>query len=131
MLRIDVTERMTDAKWFTREEVLAVLNHKSGTNFSRRDYKTLADKEDNRPNGAASNEGGAALAHSDPSMQAKVVEEKAKEANAAAAKDDRNDEPPFRVPPMTAIAGVLIRHWAEDALGAGANAPPAVPKGNL
>jgi NAD+ diphosphatase len=28
-----------------------------------------------------------------------------------------DDDPPFRVPPLTAIAGVLIRDWAEGKIG--------------
>ena len=55
----------SDARWFTREEILAVLNHPQGTNLGPID--TSQPGEDN---------------------------------------------PPFRVPPKTAIAGVLISDWA-------------------
>jgi NAD+ diphosphatase len=27
------------------------------------------------------------------------------------------DDPPFRVPPLTAVAGVLIKDWAEGRIG--------------
>ena len=54
-----------DVRWFTREEILAVLDHPQGTYFN--------------PTG-----------NSQP---------------------DEN-EPPFRIPPKTAIAGVLISDWA-------------------
>lgn len=35
------------------------------------------------------------------------------------------DEPPFRIPPTTAIAGMLIRDWAERKIGF-----PPIEKGN-
>jgi NAD+ diphosphatase len=54
-----------DARWFTREEILAVLDHPEGTNFSFANTSTPG-----------------------------------------------KDDPPFRVPPKTAIAGVLISDWA-------------------
>lgn len=54
-----------DARWFTREEIIAVLEHPEGTNFS--------------PNSISKS---------------------------------GKDDPPFRVPPKTAIAGVLISDWA-------------------
>jgi len=38
------------------------------------------------------------------------------------------DEPPFRLPPVTAIAGVLIRDWAEEQIGFPRE---EVQKGNL
>jgi len=55
----------SDARWFTREEILAVLNHPQGTYIS--------------PAGT-----------SQPGER----------------------DPPFRLPPKTAIAGVLISGWA-------------------
>ncbi|KAG1753336.1 NUDIX hydrolase domain-like protein [Suillus lakei] len=54
-IRTDLDNELEDARWYTREEVLAVLRHSSGT----------------------------------------------------------RDEPPFKMPAPTAIAGVLIQHWAE------------------
>jgi NAD+ diphosphatase len=38
------------------------------------------------------------------------------------------EEPPFRVPPMTAIAGALIRHWAEGKMQGNSG---IAKKGNL
>jgi len=55
----------SDARWFTREEILTVLNHPQGTNFSPIDTSQPGEHD-----------------------------------------------PPFRVPPKTAIAGVLILDWA-------------------
>jgi NAD+ diphosphatase len=68
-----------------------------------------------------SQQSAAALAHSDPSITAsanvKTTEPRGKISD--------DEEPPFRVPPMTAIAGVLIRHWAEGKMQA------TLQKGNL
>lgn len=58
------TTLSSDARWFTREEIITVLNHPDGTNF----------------NSASTSPG--------------------------------KDDPPFRVPSKTAIAGVLISDWA-------------------
>ena len=54
-----------DARWFTREEILAVLNHSQGANLGPIDTPQPGEQD-----------------------------------------------PPFRVPPKTAIAGVLISDWA-------------------
>ena len=66
-------------------------------------------------------QGAAALAHSDPSITAKE--------GAAGAKVLVNEPgaPSFRVPPVTAIAGVLIKQWAEGTIQANA----VLQKGNL
>jgi NAD+ diphosphatase len=60
-IRVDLDNELADARWFTREEVLAVLNHNTSVQTEK----------------------------------------------------DLVDEPPFKMPPATAIAGVLIRDWAE------------------
>ncbi|KAF8609633.1 hypothetical protein BDV93DRAFT_431821 [Ceratobasidium sp. AG-I] len=75
-----------DAKWFTREEVLAVLAHPDGTNIRRREYKNFDEAQDHsaKPTGA----GGP----SEPPASEGL--------------------PAFRVPPASAIAGVLISQWA-------------------
>jgi NAD+ diphosphatase len=79
-----------DARWYTREEVLAVIRHASGTRFSRSDYKKIAEIQDGPDNNPA------------PAKS----QEQPVEVNT-------NDEPPFKIPAPTAIAGVLIQHWAE------------------
>jgi len=126
-IRTDLDNELEDARWYTREEVLAVLRHRSGTDFSRRDYKAMAAIQDGPDANSDANKaqaGIAALAHSDPSIMAK---------EAAMAKPqeqvDKGDEPPFRMPPLTAIAGVLIQHWAEGKILGNANLLPT--KGNL
>jgi NAD+ diphosphatase len=76
----------TEARWFTREEVLAVLAHPDGTNLSKR-----------HPGG-----GSGAFANADPTIKHH------------ARKDSRQEDGalPFVVPPKSAIAGVLISEWA-------------------
>ncbi|EKM81168.1 hypothetical protein AGABI1DRAFT_112859 [Agaricus bisporus var. burnettii JB137-S8] len=82
-IRVDLDNELVDARWFTREEVLAVLNHTSFRSNKELSESFGDDKGD------------------DPK---KVLAEQA----AVTA-----DEPPFKMPPATAIAGVLIRDWAE------------------
>ncbi|KAJ7072759.1 NUDIX hydrolase domain-like protein [Mycena amicta] len=74
-IRTDLDNELVDARWYTRAEVLTVLNHK------------LKEATEG-PSDADS----AALAKEEPAPPA--------------------DDPPFRVPPTSAIAGVLIRDWA-------------------
>jgi NAD+ diphosphatase len=93
-----------DAKWFTREEVLAVLEHKEGTNFTSSDYKQIASIDERVNVGASVGDalgGDAAVQDGDSQIR-----------SAAALAADGKDEPAFRVPPRTAIAGVLISDWA-------------------
>lgn len=92
-----------DARWFTREEVLAVLEHKEGTNFSKSDYRRIASI-DERVNVKASV--GDALGGD------AAVQDGDSQIRNAALVGDGNDEPAFRVPPRTAIGGVLISDWA-------------------
>lgn len=108
-----------DAQWFTREQILAILSHPDGTNIAKRDYKVLNEIQDGPAAEQAKQdqEGAAALAHSDPSIAAKEVKVLVEEPGA----------PSFRVPPVTAIAGVLIRQWAEGTIQANA----VLQKGNL
>jgi len=99
-IRTDLDKELEDARWYTREEVLTVLQHKEGTNFSRNDYKQLTKELDERVNVKLSGSdplSGDAAAH-DPISQPQ-------DAHGV-------NEPPFRVPPRTAIAGVLISDWA-------------------
>ncbi|KAJ7582815.1 NUDIX hydrolase domain-like protein [Mycena floridula] len=81
-VRLDLDNELADAQWYTRAQVLEVLNHPDGTNISGRELKKLGDLEGT------------------------------KGVNVDAITKNKN-EPAFRVPPTTAIAGVLIRDWAE------------------
>lgn len=92
-----------DAKWYTREEVLAVLQHSEGTNFTRSDYQQIAKNIEERVNVQVTGGdplGGDAAVH-DSSLRV-----------APAPVVFGPNEPPFRVPPRTAIGGVLISDWA-------------------
>ena len=94
-----------DAKWYTREEVLAVLEHKEGTKFTRSDYKQMTRSIDERVN--------VKVAVGDPlGGDAAVQDGDSQIRNAVGFVADGNDEPAFRVPPRTAIGGVLISDWA-------------------
>ena len=76
-----------------------MLAHKLGTTITRQEHKKFDADEDSKD------------AHKDASVV-------------------NQDEPPaFRVPPLTAIAGVLIRDWADGKIGAGGWV--ALQRGNL
>ncbi|KAG8754220.1 NADH pyrophosphatase [Ceratobasidium sp. 428] len=83
-IRTDLDNELEDARWFTREEVLAVLAHPEGTNIRRREYKNFDEAQDQSTKAAATG--------SEPQTS--------------------SDLPAFRVPPKSAIAGVLISQWA-------------------
>ncbi|KAF7362325.1 hypothetical protein MVEN_00579100 [Mycena venus] len=103
-IRLDLDNELVDARWYTRAEILDVLNHKLGTKILASDQKRFAEAADQ-------------AAHESVSPEVKPAQPVA-------------DEPPFRVPPTTAIAGVLIREWAYKKI----QFPPAaaaVQKGNL
>ncbi|CEL57694.1 hypothetical protein RSOLAG1IB_02438 [Rhizoctonia solani AG-1 IB] len=106
-IRTDLDNELEDAKWFTREEVLSVLAHPDGTNIRRREHKNSDEAQD----------------HS------------AKPATAADSVDPRpvKDQPPFRVPPPSAIAGVLISQWAKgEVLGLSSSESGVTPlKGKI
>ncbi|KDQ28273.1 hypothetical protein PLEOSDRAFT_28295, partial [Pleurotus ostreatus PC15] len=74
------------ARWYTRDEIIAVFNHPTGTGLTARDNKAINDRIDNRDNRA-------------PAANPEV-------------NPPSGNEPPFKMPPETAIAGVLIRDWA-------------------
>lgn len=61
---------------------------------------------------------------SDPvARQTKVPAEPAPGVNA--------EEPPFRLPPTTAIAGVLIRDWVDGKIGFPKESETVAQRGNL
>ena len=71
-----------------------MLNHPEGTRFTRTDVKKMAEitegkQDDSQPSAASS-----------PPEAART-----------------EGDPPFRLPPTTAIAGVLIRDWADGKIG--------------
>lgn len=93
-----------DAKWYTREELLSILNHPEGTNITRNDHRKLAaSQEEKRPLTSTAN-----------ALAGDAVTEEEKKAKAVV---EGPSELKFRVPPVTAIAGVLISEWAHGRAG--------------
>lgn len=104
-IRTDLDKELEDARWYTREEVLTVLQNKDGTNFSRSGYRQLTKEIDERVN--------VKLSGSDPlSGDAAAHDPISQPQDASTSVALGVNEPPFRVPPRTAIAGVLISDWA-------------------
>lgn len=97
--------RNLDARWYTRAEILSVLRHPIGGKFGSAEYRKLADRAGE----------GTSQTNSDSTLP------------------EKPEDPPFRLPPATAIAGVLIRDWAEGKIAFehqhGSN--DIVQKGNL
>ncbi|KAG8985223.1 NADH pyrophosphatase [Tulasnella sp. JGI-2019a] len=54
-IRTDLDTELEDARWFTREEILEVLNHPDGTKMTTRELKNL-DQEHSTSGGLASGE---------------------------------------------------------------------------
>jgi len=104
-VRIDLDNELVDAKWCTREEIKAILEHPDGARITRHEYKKFDDEEAKK--GVQS-----------PDTQ--KAETTISSQSLAADKP-----PPFRVPPVTAIAGVLIRDWVEGRYG-GSTGPATV-----
>jgi len=94
-IRTDLDNELADARWFTREEVLTILNHSLGTRLTSADNVKLETKGGVPPPGAA----------------ATVAQLRRRGSSASA------EALPFRIPPTSAIAGVLIRDWAEGKIG--------------
>jgi NAD+ diphosphatase len=104
----DVGSVNSDARWFTREEVTAVLNHRTGTKFGKSDYKKMAEIVEGKPTEDKTNTEAAAQALTPPTnIPPKPVGEQT----------TSSDDPPFRLPPVTAIAGALIRDWIDGKIG--------------
>ncbi|KAI0759863.1 NUDIX hydrolase domain-like protein [Trametes elegans] len=99
-LRTDLDNELEEARWYAREEVLAVLNHGDAAQVARRDHRDLA----------------AAFADSNANQQssamATTTNASAQGAAAVGEHAAADDAPPFKIPPMNALAGVLISRWA-------------------
>ncbi|KAF8963647.1 NUDIX hydrolase domain-like protein [Flammula alnicola] len=127
-IRTDLDNELVDARWFTREEVEAVLNNSAGTRFGKADYKKMAEIADgpsNTDQKPTLEPAARALAPADP----RTIMTPAKSPDATS-----DDEPAFRLPPLTAIAGVLIRDWVDRKIGFSledAKPEETIKKGNL
>lgn len=111
-LHIEGDWNAIDARWFTRDEVNSVLAHAQGSTIRRAEYRKFDDDD------------------AKPSTE-KEVEKDARGTTAAAQMpSEPTAPPPFRVPPTTAIAGILIRDWASGVIGRGGSKAPQ-QRGNL
>ena len=90
-----------EARWFARDEVLAVLNHTEGTNLSRQDHKELA----------------AAAEGSNPHAKPDEANAQSKVAARTAPGPTGRAGPLFKIPPRTAIGGVILCEWAYGRAG--------------
>jgi len=97
-IRLDLDNELEDAQWYTRAQVLSILHHPRGSHFGGRDRRVVQAS----PN--------------------------AQDVTKDTAVRSREGEPPFMLPPVTAIAGVLIRDWAEGKVQFGSG---KTQKGNL
>jgi NAD+ diphosphatase len=97
----------SDARWFTREEILAIFNHRSGTRFGKADYKKMAEITE----GHSDAEQKSILEHSTQTLA--PADATTTPQPRLAERRPSWDDLPFRLPPTSAIAGVLIRDWAE------------------
>lgn len=111
-----------DAKWYTREEILRVLSHVDGTNLTGRDHSKMAAAQEERDHAGKGTAGSTANA-----LAGDAVTDEEKQKNAKLREEP--SELPFRVPPLTAIAGVLISEWAYRRAGPGSDISQA--KGSL
>lgn len=105
-IRTDLDNELVDARWFTREEVRSVLEHKAGTRFDKSDYKKMNEIIEGR----SSLEEKAEI---DSAMQVLTPAE----SQTTSKQPSYSDELLFRLPPVTTIAGVLIRDWADGKVG--------------
>ncbi|KAG5731752.1 putative NADH pyrophosphatase [Termitomyces sp. T112] len=93
-IRVDLDDELVDARWFSRSEILDVLRHPVGGKFGSNEYRKMAESTEERDTQHTP--------HLNPTYEDKAT---------------KDNEPPFRLPPVTAIAGVLIRDWLEGKIG--------------
>ncbi|PCH36025.1 NAD+ diphosphatase [Wolfiporia cocos MD-104 SS10] len=96
-LQTDLDNELDDARWYTRAEVLSIIEHEEGMHLSGKDYRKMADAQDERDH----------IAHN------------ASKPQGASAGSEEPLEVAFRIPPLTAIAGVLVKEWAYGRAGPG------------
>ena len=101
-----------EARWFAREELLAVLAHAEGTRISQQEHREIAATAEN----------------SNPNANPDAVSAGAKDVGGATAPAPSAGAPPFKIPPLTAIGGVILSEWAYGRAGP----QPITPRlGNL
>ena len=97
-----------DARWFTRDEILAILNHESGTRFGK-DQKKIVENTVDRSNTEKST--------LEPAPQVLRTADTTTAPQTRVAERRISWELSFRLPAVSSIAGVLIRDWAEKKIG--------------
>jgi len=103
-IRTDLDNELVDARWFTRDEVRSVLEHRAGTIFDKSDYAKL-------------NEMTQGTLGQNAEIDLAIQTLTPAETKTAPKELSYSDELPFRLPPATAIAGVLIRDWVSGKIG--------------
>ncbi|WVQ72096.1 hypothetical protein IAR50_001641 [Cryptococcus sp. DSM 104548] len=98
-IRLDLDNELEDAQWFPRSTLLSIISQHASSNYTQSDHKQLEDKSD------ADKATSGALAPSE-----RAPEDLAKKTEGGEVKELT------RVPPSSAIAGVLIRQWAKGGL---------------
>ncbi|KAI0663364.1 NUDIX hydrolase domain-like protein [Cubamyces menziesii] len=122
-LRTDLDNELEEARWYTRQEILQVLGHRDGTTLTRRDHRGFAAAaEKSNPN---DQQQPTTSSTANPLAGDAV---KAGEKEAANAVQEPLSAPPFKIPPLSAIAGVLIAEWAHGRAGFQPDSPK---RGNL
>ncbi|KAF9268543.1 hypothetical protein L218DRAFT_917359 [Marasmius fiardii PR-910] len=91
-IRLDLDNELEDAKWYTRSEILTILGHETGTKL---DSKTFSEKME------------------EEEQERALKEQREGKATATKAITSDGGGPAFTIPPDSAMAGVLIRDWAE------------------
>jgi NAD+ diphosphatase len=99
-IHLDLDNELEDARWFARDEVLGMLS--SGANTIRKDEHKKFEPPAN--SNAAGVQEGAALAPAEGKFEDK------------SAPVERKEQVRYRVPPRTAIAGMLVERWANGEL---------------
>ena len=100
------SENYVDARWYTRDEVRLVLEHKAGTRFDKSDYKKMNEMTEGRSNLEQN-------ANVDSTIQVSTPAE----SKTTSKQSSYSDEPPFKLPAASTIAGVLIRDWVDGKIG--------------
>jgi len=105
--RTDLDNELEDARWYTREEILEVLANPVGTKLIGNDPSKKGASTAGSLAGDATKSTGGSDAQVKP------------------------DEPQFRLPPITAIAGVLVHDWAHRKVVVTGPDVPREVRGNL
>ncbi|EED79916.1 predicted protein [Postia placenta Mad-698-R] len=105
---------VADAQWWTREQVLQVLSNAAGTNLTDKDHSRISEAQEQQEQHDHE-----ALKSSTANARAGEALPKDGKAQVENSSASGLDEVPFRIPPLTAVAGVLVNEWAYRRAGPG------------